>query len=398
MTSLPTSWQLVSLKYLVREAQSGFASGKRDANGTIQVRMNNVTTEGNWDWSKVLRVPASEKQIIKYKLEAGDVLVNITNSPNLVGKTVYFSGSHEALVFSNHFLRLRLKHDKIDPNYLRRWLNVLWNRRVFEGLCTQWVNQASVRKEDLLTLHVPLAPLEEQRRIAAILDKADAVRRKRQQAITLIEELLQSAFLEMFGDPVTNPKKWKVESLGEIATFLGGGTPSRKQSKYYEGDICWASSKDMSVDVLVDTEEHITKEAIDSSSTKLVGVGVLLVVVKSKILMRRLPVARTEVTTCFNQDIKAIIPHNSSITRYLHRHIKLGQEVLLRQARGVNTEGLTLDHLKKYKVMIPPALQVNKFVELEKSLERSLSTNQKAIKESKNFFNSLLQRAFNGKL
>lgn len=244
----------------------------------------------------------------------------------------------------------------------------------------------------------PIPPLKEQRRIAAILDKVDDVRRKRQSAIALTEELLRSAFLEMFGDPVTNPKGWKVESLGEIATFLGGGTPSRKQPKYYEGDICWASSKDMSVDILVDTEEHITKEAVDNSSTKLVNVGVLLIVVKSKILMRRLPVARTEVITCFNQDVKAIAPHDLSITRYLHRHIKIGQATLLKQARGVNTEGLTLDHLRNYKVMTPPALQVKKFVELEKSLERSLSTSQKAAKESQNLFNSLLQKAFRGGL
>ncbi len=63
---------------------------------------------------------------------------------------------------------------------------------------------------------IPLPPLAEQRRIAAILDRADAVRRKRQQAIALTEELLRSAFLEMFGDPVTNPKGWEVDVLGTV--------------------------------------------------------------------------------------------------------------------------------------------------------------------------------------
>jgi len=63
---------------------------------------------------------------------------------------------------------------------------------------------------------IPLPPLEEQRRIAAILDKADGVRRKRKEAIRLTEELLKSTFLEMFGDPVTNPKGWRKISLGEL--------------------------------------------------------------------------------------------------------------------------------------------------------------------------------------
>ena len=255
-----------------------------------------------------------------------------------------------------------------------------------------------ISRKNLEKLSLKIPSLEEQKRIAEILDKADAIRRKRFEAIALTEELLRSLFLDMFGDPVTNPKGWETKPLGEIATFLGGGTPSRKQPHFYEGNICWASSKDMNVDVLVDTEEHITQEAINNSSTKLVDIGVLLIVVKSKILMRRLPVARTEVPTCFNQDIKAIVPHDISITRYLHRHLKLGQETLLRQARGVNTEGLTLDHLRNYKVMTPSIDQIHKFIELEKSLERSLFTNQASDMESQNLFNSLLQKAFRGEL
>ena len=398
MTSLPTGWQLVPLESLVKEALSGFASGKRDANGTIQVRMNNVTTGGNWDWSKVLRVPASEKQYTKYRLEAGDVLVNTTNSPNLVGKTVYFFDSHETLVFSNHFVRLRLKHDKIDPDYLRRWLNVLWNRRVFQGLCTQWVNQASVRKEDLLALHIPLPPLEDQRRIATILNKADAVRRKRQEAIALTEELLRSAFLEMFGDPITNSKGWHTKQLGDLAQFVGGGTPSRQKSEYYQGGVCWATPKDMRVDVLTDTEEHITPEAIKQSATKLVGIGSLLVVVKSKVLARRLPIARTIVPTCFGQDLKAVIPYEAAITRYLHRHIKYGEQTLLQLARGINTEGLTLEHLRNYQVMIPPASEVARFVQLDSVLENAKNKQKAFLDKSTNLFNSLLQRAFRGEL
>jgi type I restriction enzyme S subunit len=245
---------------------------------------------------------------------------------------------------------------------------------------------------------VLVPPLEEQRRIAAILDKADAVRRKRKEAIALTEELLRSAFLEMFGDPVTNPKGWHTKRLGELAQFVGGGTPSRQKAEYYQGDICWATPKDMGVDVLTDTEEHITSEAIEQSATKLVGIDSLLVVVKSKVLGRKLPIARTTVPTCFGQDLKAIIPHEASIQRYLHRHIKYGEKTLLRQARGVNTEGLTLVHLQNYQVMIPSASEVARFVGLDSVLENTRNKQKALWEESINFFNSLLQRAFLGEL
>jgi type I restriction enzyme S subunit len=85
---------------------------------------------------------------------------------------------------------------------------------------------------------IPLPPLSEQKRIAAILDKADAIRRKRQQAIQLADEFLRAVFLDMFGDPVTNPKGWEVKALKEISRIQIGpfGTQLHKED-YINGGI-----------------------------------------------------------------------------------------------------------------------------------------------------------------
>lgn len=82
---------------------------------------------------------------------------------------------------------------------------------------------------------IPLPPLPEQKRIAAILDKADAIRRKRQQAIQLADDFLRAVFLDMFGDPVTNPKGWPLKRFGEIGTWASGGTPSRAVADFLRG-------------------------------------------------------------------------------------------------------------------------------------------------------------------
>ncbi len=79
---------------------------------------------------------------------------------------------------------------------------------------------------------VPVPPLPEQKRIAAILDKADAIRRKRQQAIQLADDFLRAVFLDMFGDPVTNPKGWEVRLSGELFSVpprIGTTTPADGQ-------------------------------------------------------------------------------------------------------------------------------------------------------------------------
>jgi type I restriction enzyme S subunit len=83
-------------------------------------------------------------------------------------------------------------------------------------------NLPRLSPRDLATFEVPVPPLREQRRIADILDKADAIRRKRKAAIALTDELLRSAFLEMFGDPVTNPKGWPTDTIGNLLTLKSG--------------------------------------------------------------------------------------------------------------------------------------------------------------------------------
>lgn len=95
-----------------------------------------------------------------------------------------------------------------------------------------------VNKSNFESLEIPLPPLEEQIRIAAILDKADAIRRKRQQAIKLADDFLRSVFLEMFGDPVTNPKGWEVKLLKEISHIQIGpfGTQLHKED-YVSGGV-----------------------------------------------------------------------------------------------------------------------------------------------------------------
>lgn len=76
--------------------------------------------------------------------------------------------------------------------------------------------QPNISASFLKNFEIPLPPLDEQKRIAAILDKADAIRQKRKQAIALADDFLRSVFLDMFGDPVTNPKGWEVKKLGEL--------------------------------------------------------------------------------------------------------------------------------------------------------------------------------------
>jgi type I restriction enzyme S subunit len=221
-----SAWPETELGDVLADATSGFACGEDVDDGVFQFRMNNITTEGQLDLSKRRRVPRDYRNIDRFLVQPGDVLFNATNSPDLVGKTAFFPGLEEPAVFSNHFLRLRPRDGEIDGRYLTRWLNLQFKHGRFKGMCRQWVNQATVGRDALLSLRFPLPPLPEQRRIAEILDKVDALRAKRRAALAQLDTLTQSIFLDMFGDPATNPKGWPIGRFEDQITSVRYGTGS----------------------------------------------------------------------------------------------------------------------------------------------------------------------------
>jgi type I restriction enzyme, S subunit len=282
--------------------------------------------------------------------------------------------------------------DVLSPEYLRRWLESIRQELVFAA---RGVTQQNISATLVRDLQIPLPAVAEQRRIAAMLDKADAIQRNQQERIRLLNELLRSAFLELFDDPVRNGKGWPTERLGELALFVGGGTPSRAIAEFFTGPIPWASSKDITTENLVDTQEHVTSEAVEQSATRIVPPGSILVVVKSKILLHRLPVAITRAPVCFSQDIKAITLRDNRLpVSYLARHLRIGQQALLSKARGANTEGLTLDHLRDYRVMLPPTDLLHRWDGVEttiRSLHESFAEHQAA---ATSLLGALAERAF----
>ena len=121
-------------------------------------------------------------------------------------------------------------------------------------------NLPRLSPKQLAALQILLPPLPEQKRLAGILDAADAVRAKRREALAQLDSLLQSTFLDMFGDPVTNPMGWDTSALGEVGEVITGNTPSRKRPEYYGEDIEWIKSDNINAPsfVLTEAEERLS--------------------------------------------------------------------------------------------------------------------------------------------
>ncbi len=152
------------------------------------------------------------------------------------------------------------------------------------------------------------------------------------------------------------PTHWERVRLKFLAAFTGGGTPSKDNREYWEGDIPWVSPKDMKAGRVNDTQDHITQEAVAESSTRLVKPGSVLMVVRSGILKHTIPVATNEMEVALNQDLKAITPDDSLHSRYLLYLIEGRNDTLLLKwtKSGTTVESLNQQRISNTEIPVPP--------------------------------------------
>jgi type I restriction enzyme S subunit len=147
-------------------------------------------------------------------------------------------------------------------------------------------------------------------------------------------------------------------------------------------------------DYIWDTEEHITDEAVAQSATKLIPANSILVVVKSKVLMHRLPVAIAKVPMCHGQDIKSIQCYDGFHHEFARFVLKYHEPRLRNSARGANTEGLTLPMLQELPVPDVEYTEQVQFAELVNQQESLRSAQREAIRQTEHLLQSLLYEAF----
>jgi type I restriction enzyme S subunit len=196
--------------------------------------------------------PSRARQLV----ESGDVLVS-TVRPNLNG-VASVPPELDGATASTGFCVLRAEASKLDSSYLFHWVTTPSFVSDMVSKATG-ANYPAVTDRIIFESKIPLPPLAEQRRIAGILDNAESLRGKRRSALTEIDLLPQAIFLELFGDPLTNPKKWNIQSLGEIARAKPNNGIFRKNNEYAQEHtglpVVWV-------------EELFQDEAIDTTNSR----------------------------------------------------------------------------------------------------------------------------------
>lgn len=332
----------------------------------------------------------SSKQVV----QPNDVMISKI-IPHIRRASVVGASSGRRQIASGEWIVFR--SERVFPNYLRQVLvSDDFNAKFMNTVAGVGGSLLRARPAEVAKIKIPLPPLPEQRRIAAILDKADALRAKRREAIAKLDQLLQSVFLEMFGDPVANPKSWPLISFADVGQWKSGATPSKSEPAYWDGAFPWVSPKDMKVSLIADAQDHVSDLAFQSTNLKRIEPGHLLIVVRGMILAHSFPTAVNAVPVAINQDMKAIKPIKDLDIIYLKAAVDSlkGRILSVVSTAGHGTCRLDTRDASEVKVPVPPLgtqlayraianknsqLRVKALAQLEKLDSMFLATQQKAF-------------------
>jgi len=193
--------------------------------------------------------------------------------------------------------------------------------------------------------------------------------------------------------PFKLPEGWVWCILKELGFITGGGTPSTNKSEYWNGNIPWITPKDMKADYLNDSEDKVTIEGVNNSSAKLIPANSVLVVGRSGILKRILPVCINKVECTVNQDLKVLVPHLSEMARYIQLMLQGHQEFILKDLvkYGMTVHSLMYQEFEMQVFPLPPLLEQQRIVAKVQQLQEQLSQLETQVQKSRKYAQHLLQ-------
>jgi type I restriction enzyme S subunit len=351
------------------------------------------------DLSDVWGLPESLVKRGDQYLQPGDMLVSSANSWNLVGKCCWVPELPWRATFGGFISVLRGERSRVDERYLYHWFSSPRIQETLRSFGQQTTNISNLNIERCLNLTLPLPALPEQRRIAQILDQADAVRAKRRTALAQLDTLTQSIFLDMFGDPATNPKGWHGSSVGEVSEQVTDGehlTPKRtgigikllSARNVRDGYIDFDN-----VDYISTAEfERIKRRCNPSRGDVLISCSGTI---------GRVAVVDTDEPFALVRSAALIRPRDSAVrSTFLEHYLRTPalKARMLQRANASSQANLFQGQIRELPVFLPPVSHQDPFALCAAAVGRVRRSHRVSLGALDSLFMSLQHRAFRGEL
>jgi type I restriction enzyme S subunit len=367
---LPATWSTKPLKYLV--AMNAKTLGETTNSETLLHYIDIGSVSSHGEISDVEDVvfedaPSRARRIVL----PGDVLISTVRT--YLRAIAFCEQARENLICSTGFAVVTARR-AVDPKFLFYWAR---SSHFVDEIVSRslGVSYPAINAAEIGNLPFPLISQKEQQQIAAFLDRKtaelDAVLALKERQLKLLAEKRQALIsqavtrgldpaaplkpsgIDWLGDV---PEHWEVVPLKFLAKFAGGGTPAKENLDFWAGDIPWVSPKDMKSELIEDTEDHITSEALAASATSMVPAGTVLMVVRSGILKHTIPVAISVKAVSLNQDMKAMLFGRRMEPSYFALLVRGNQNALLTLWRkaGATVESIEHEYLANTECPVPP--------------------------------------------
>lgn len=335
-----------------------------------------------------------------YILQDGDILMSHINSEKHLGKVaLYKKQGNEQIIHGMNLLMLRANPSVLFPPFAIYFFETSAFLLQIKKITKKSVNQASFTVKSLKEVEIPLPPIDEQRKIAAVLDKVSDLIAKRKQQLDKLDELVKSRFIEMFGDPKSNPNSYPISQLSEHIEFLTSGSRGWAQYCVDNGSEWFITIKNVK-DCRISIDNMQPINAPDNAEAKRTKVqeGDLLISITADL-------GRTGVVT------KEIADHGAYINQHL-TCIRLNKEMLnplyvaffmespagKEQFESKNQSavkaGLNFNSINSLRLLVPPMDEQNAFVGFVHQIDKSKLAIQKSLEKLEILKKALMQKYF----
>ena len=406
---LPNGWitctigDLFNVSYGLSERLS--KTSPTSKNDIPVIRIPNITDGGILDLSKLKYFTLDEKKKSRLMLKKGDVLFNWRNAPKWIGRSAVFDNEEE-YVNASFLLKLR-PYKKGYSYFISYYLNFLRKTGFFLNIIENAVNQANFNGSKTKQIQIILPPLNEQKRIVSkiqeLFSKIESTTELLENVKLRLSEYKHSLLIWIFyGDfkqKFSFSSDWKKVSLVDVYDIVGGGTPSTKNPKYWNGKTPWITSADIYGIKDIRPRRNVSQLGIENSATNVIPKNSILVV--TRVGLGKLGI--TEKPMCINQDIQALIERDSQIYSLFALHY-LSEEVQIfkYRNRGTTISGVTKKQLADLSFILPSLEDQKRIVDYIEMQVSKIQNTKKTVEENLLILNSMkaliLKQAFEGKL
>lgn len=349
--------------------------------GTPIVRIQNLTGfNGNYNYT--------DKEVdSKYKIKRGDILISWSASIGV------YEWEGEDAFLNQHIFKVEFNKICINKQYFKYAVEQSLDKAI---KFMHGSTMKHITKKYFDNILIPVPNLEQQEKIVKILNKAESLINMKRAQLDYQDELVKSRFVEMFGDPITNPMGWEKEKLNNLGELARGKSKYRPRNapELLSGPYPLIQTGDISNSGIYLKEYKQTYSELGLKQSKMWNKGTLCITIAANI-------AKTSILTfdaCFPDSVVGFVPNNKTNNIFVQVWFTFLQQILENSAPESAQKNINLKILGEQDVINPPIELQKQFADFVTQVDKLKFEMEKSLKELEDNFNSLMQKAFKGEL